>query len=152
MATSYANAKIYKIVSDKTHLLYVGATVQPLFRRFWGHRSKYNATLKGRRRVGCSSSSIMQYRDARIELIEMFPCENKLQLDKREAEFIAQNMPNVVNVNIPGRDRKAYKQCPLHKKRAADLDRLRHAKNKHLKTQVAAVLSEMIDALCSEHT
>jgi hypothetical protein len=160
MVANYANAKIYKIVSEKTERLYVGATTTPLLWRMQSHIAEHQAIIKGTRRYGCTSGRIIKYGDARIELIEAYPCENKIQLDKREAELIAHNMPNAVNVSIPGREKKVYMksyskkymQDPVNRKRKMDQQRLRRAKNKHLKTQVASVLSEMVDALCNQET
>ena len=122
MVVDYANAKIYKIVSERTDRVYIGSTVNSLNKRFRNHRSVYNSLLRGKC-LQCSSSFIMRHGDARIELLETFPCENKLQLTKREGELILQNTPNAVNILIPGRDMKEvqrlHKQWPARKRRIA---------------------------------
>ena len=45
----------------------------------------------------------MQFDDAYIELIEMFPCANKIQLHRREGEII--RTMDCVNKTMPGRTR-----------------------------------------------
>jgi hypothetical protein len=57
---------------------------------------------------GCSSKILFQkYDDVRIELIEEFPCENKMELNKREGHYI--RTLDCVNKVIPGRTQKRNK-------------------------------------------
>jgi hypothetical protein len=44
------------------------------------------------------------YNDVRIELIEEYPCDNKIQLNKKEGEHIRNN--TCLNRCIPGRTKK----------------------------------------------
>jgi hypothetical protein len=106
MVADYSKAKIYRIVSEKTDRLYVGSTTRPLLQRYREHRNLHKRYVKGKTRAHhtCTSSSIFKYNDARIELIEEYPCANKLQLDKREAQIIADHLPNVVIRFLPGRE------------------------------------------------
>jgi hypothetical protein len=94
---NFANGKIYSIRSHQTEQIYVGSTTQPLSVRFGGHK----------RSKPCSSSQILQYPDAYIELIEEFACENKMQLNRREGELI--RTMNCVNRNIAGRTDAEYR-------------------------------------------
>lgn len=87
MPIDYANGKIYRIVSDKTDVVYIGCTTQPLSKRMANHRSSYKSYQKGKSAL-CSSFVILEYGDAKIELIEPFACENKKELMKREREII----------------------------------------------------------------
>jgi ubiquitin len=48
----------------------------------------------------------MQFADAYIELIEMFPCANRFQLQEREGYFI--RTMDCVNKNIAGRTQTEY--------------------------------------------
>lgn len=76
---NYNNAKIYKIVSPYCYLPYIGSTTQPLSRRMAEHRSLRNS---------CRSSIIISKGDAKIVLIENYPCDNKEELIKRERQII----------------------------------------------------------------
>ena len=74
------------------------------------HKSRKNAG-------GCSSKIILQYPDVYIELIELFPCNSKEELNKKEGEHIRTN--NCVNKLIAGRTdfeyRKENKEQIKHK-------------------------------------
>ena len=101
MAPNFQDGKIYSIRSHQTEKIYIGSTTQSLSQRFSNHKS-----------LDCSSREIMQFADAYIELIEMFPCANKIQLHRREGELI--RTTECVNKKTPGRTRaetnKQYKQ------------------------------------------
>jgi len=98
----YQNGKIYKIHSYKTDLVYYGSTTQTLCRRF----SKHKTTMKMGR--GISSKSILEFNDAMITLVELFPCNSKSELLVRERFYIENN--HCVNKDIPGRTRQQYYQ------------------------------------------
>lgn len=102
---NYANSKIYAIRSNQTDKIYIGSTVQPLSVRMAQHRAEH----KNGRTDACSSTEIMQYADAYIELIEEIKCENKDQLRKREGEII-RNTANCVNKCIAGRTKADWTQ------------------------------------------
>ena len=99
----YQQAKIYTIRcrNDDT-LIYVGSTIQPLYKRLGGHK------------VICKNEknqNILLYRtvnnnwdDWFIELYEEFPCENKEQLCKKEGEVI--RLIGTLNSQIAGRTDK----------------------------------------------
>jgi hypothetical protein len=91
----YKNGKIYKLWSPEGDDIYIGSTVNSLAKRKCDHKSKCN---DGR---GCRSKILFQkYDDVRIELIEEFPCENKMELNKREGHYI--RTLDCVNKVIPG--------------------------------------------------
>jgi hypothetical protein len=98
----YHHAKIYKIISySHPELVYYGSTTQLLLcKRMQGHKADY------KRCKMCSSSNIIKYDDAKIILIEEYPCENKEQLIKQEAYYIKNN--ECVNKKIPTRTHKEY--------------------------------------------
>ena len=98
----YSKAKIYCIKSSQTDEVYYGSTCWPLNVRFNGHKtnSKANKPL--------TSSQILQYTDAYIELVEEFPCNTKVELHNRERYYI-ENYP-CVNKFIPGRTREEYRR------------------------------------------
>ena len=97
----YKNGKIYAIRSHQTEQIYIGSTTQTLPVRFGGHKR----TLKFGG-VTCKSNIILQYQDAYIELIELFPCNSKEELNKKEGEHIRLN--NCVNRCIAGRTKQEY--------------------------------------------
>lgn len=104
----YSQGKIYRIYSP-SHLEvghYIGSTTQPLSKRMDAHRStyrKYQATKVG----FITSFIILDFEDARIELIEDCPCENKEHLNRREGELIRAT-ENCVNKQIAGRTKAEF--------------------------------------------
>jgi hypothetical protein len=92
MVRNFQNGKIYSIRSHQTEKIYIGSTTQSLSQRFSNHKE-----------LTCSSREIMQFADAYIELIEMFPCANKIELHRREGEVI--RITDCVNKTMPGRTR-----------------------------------------------
>ena len=101
----YQNGKIYTIrcKSDNT-LIYVGSTSTTLSRRLAEHKSKskkYNT-----RKIYQSVNG--NWDDWYIELYEVYPCENKEQLNKREGEIT--RAIGTLNMTIAGRTLKEYKQ------------------------------------------
>ena len=100
----YQNGKIYTIrcKSDNT-LIYVGSTITTLSRRLAEHKSKskkYNT-----RKIYQSIND--NWDDWYIELYEVYPCENKEQLNKREGEIIREI--GTLNGQIAGRTRKEWR-------------------------------------------
>ena len=97
MVRNFQNGKIYSIRSHQTKKIYIGSTTQSLSQRFSNHKE-----------LTCSSREIMQFADAYIELIEMFPCANKIELQGREGEIIRTR--DCVNKAIPGRTQAESKK------------------------------------------
>jgi hypothetical protein len=88
----YKNSKIYTIRSPQTDKYYIGATTQPLSKRFSRHKTyKFDGNK-------CASTQIIDLGDAYIELLEMFPCETKEQLSAREFQLIREHKANLVNI------------------------------------------------------
>ena len=81
----YKNSKIYTLRNkNDNNLIYVGSTIQPLYKRFSAHKknSKYKNTLLYKK------MNETDLNDWYIELYEDYPCERKEQLNKREGEII----------------------------------------------------------------
>lgn len=91
MMNKYQNGQIYKIISDKTDKIYIGSTTLKLNKRMNIHKYDYKHN-----RYNCSSSVILQYDDAKIILIEKYPCDNKIDLRKKEQDVINNNS-NCIN-------------------------------------------------------
>ena len=101
MSDKYKNGKIYTIRYEHDDpLIYVGSTVQPLFKRWHQHKKKFNNE---------KYNNILLYQKIRetkiedwyIELYEDFSTERKEQLNKREGEVIREI--GTLNKQIPGR-------------------------------------------------
>jgi hypothetical protein len=52
---------------------------------------------------------LLKYGDAYIELLEAYPCDNKMMLDKKEGGCIRAE-PNCVNKVVAGRTQKEYRE------------------------------------------
>ena len=112
---NYQNGKIYKIISfDNPDICYIGSTVQTLCKRFGGHVANYKQYLKAdKTKKYTTSCKMVCYPDARIYLIEQYPCDNKSELERREGQIIKEYMKdddleNPVNCFIAGRTKKEY--------------------------------------------
>lgn len=103
MDSRYKNGKIYKIISKQTDKVYIGSTIQTLNNRFKCHKTHYRLGRNG------TSVELLQYGDASIELIENYPCDSPTQLKTRE-RFYIENTPNTVNMAIPSRTHKEYRE------------------------------------------
>ena len=97
MPPNYQKTKIYKIWSPNTEQVYIGATVQSLSMRMAEHRKPSNNTR---------SKIIIDLGDAKIELLKEFPCNNKMESDKKEGDYI--RSLDCVNKQIAGRTRQEY--------------------------------------------
>ncbi len=92
----YHGGKIYTLRSPSTDKIYIGSTIQPLYKRKSEHFVR-------------KTNDISKLDDFYIELLEDFKCENKDQLNKREGELIRLHSDKCVNKVIAGRSRKDYK-------------------------------------------
>lgn len=92
---NYNDSKIYKIVDNTTGKFYIGSTsLKYLSQRLQKHISYFKENKKC-----CKSYDIINNNDFKIELIEMFPCNNIYELRKREGEIIKENINNILCVN-----------------------------------------------------
>ena len=98
---NYQMGKIYKITSFQTDLVYIGSTTKNyLCDRMSRHRYDFKND------VDCTSKEIIKYGDAKIELIKLFPCNSKDELEAEEANYI--RTLNCVNKKIPGKISSDY--------------------------------------------
>ena len=102
----YSKGKIYCIRSHKTDLIYIGSTVQPLYKRLNVHKGHYRDYIKnGTHKI--YSYKIFELDDKPyIELIKNYPCDCKDELDREEGKYI--RAMECVNKVIPGRTPKEY--------------------------------------------
>ena len=97
----YQKSKIYKIINpnipDKTY--YGSTSVKYLSQRFAQHKKWNNE---------CKSNILFQKEGAKIVLVENFPCNDKVELKKRERWYIENNQ--CINKTIPGRTKKEWQE------------------------------------------
>jgi len=124
----YENGKIYTIRchSNPEHI-YVGSTIQPLYKR-WNEHKRYKKnpdmliyqTING------------NFDDWYIELFELFSCNSKEELNKREGEVIREIA--TLNTNIAGRTQsdwfKENKEHIKEYKRQYNLNNFENIKEK----------------------
>ena len=87
---NYQDSKIYKITANNNKLIYIGCTTNTLKIRFTAHKSIAKLTkLKTSYRLSrCTSSALFEYDDVKIELIENYPCSNKIDILLRERHYM----------------------------------------------------------------
>ena len=102
---NYQNSKIYKIYSlSNEELVYFGSTTQRLSQRKAEHikdskKEHYNG----------SSKIIINNGNWKMELIQDYPCLNRLELETLEGEYIKNN--KCINLMIPARTKKQYRDA-----------------------------------------
>ena len=101
----YSKGQIYTIRNreDDTKI-YVGPTIQPLYERFYKHKSdsKREEHLNMKLYIEVDNNWTNWY----IELYEYYPCNTKTELCKREGELI--RLIGTLNCWIEGRESKEY--------------------------------------------
>ena len=87
----YQRGKVYKITSDAANYVYQGSTIEPyLTNGLSGHRNDYKRQLNEKQRY-VASYEIIKHHDAKIILVENFPCASKDKLRAREQHYIENN-------------------------------------------------------------
>ena len=92
---NYQESKIYKLVCNKTDMIYYGSTTQPLYKR----KAEHKKDFVNKKRRPLSSKKIIENGDYDIILVEDFPCERKEQLLSRERYYIDNN--ECINLERP---------------------------------------------------
>ncbi len=104
----YENGKIYTIrCIDDINLIYVGSTIQPLYKRWNDHKQKCRQeSNKEYFKLVYMKMRELGMHKFYVELYEEYPCENKQQLNRKEGEII--RLIGSLNKEIAGRTRKEY--------------------------------------------
>ena len=103
---NYELGKIYKIVCNKTGLIYIGSTCQRLLsQRLSGHVKNFKQWKNGKTRY-VTSYTIIENDDFYIELLEAVSCSSYDELAKKERYYI--ESIDCVNKHIPGRKKQEY--------------------------------------------
>jgi hypothetical protein len=113
---NYSNGKIYKIICNKTGLVYIGSTCRTLEERLKEHINDSKRYLNKERNIFISSIFVTFNNDFNIELIENYSCDNRQQLENRENFHIS----NSECVNFS----KRYKNLSNYKEKKDNLDNL----------------------------
>ncbi len=102
----YNNGKIYTIrCKIDNDLIYVGSTTQPLHKRWFGHKSKFNQG-KYNHRILYNKMNELGVNNFYIELYENCKSNSKEELTRREGEIIRE-IGNL-NHNIEGQTIQEY--------------------------------------------
>ena len=107
----YHKGKIYKIIDNTNNEIYIGSTIRSLKRRLREHLDQKDDDCN---RI---TKRIINNNNYDIQLIENYPCQNKIELIKREQFWI----DNTDCINI----KKAF--VAENKK---DYDKIRYQENK----------------------
>lgn len=126
----YQRGKIYTIRHPDSEKYYIGSTCEPyLSRRFGKHKIDYKRYLNDK------SHNVSSYRlfelglnECYIELLELYPCNSKEQLNKREGELIRLYKNDIVNKNIPCRTKKQWYE--VNKEKISEQTKERYESNK----------------------
>ena len=131
----YSKGKIYKIYSKTLDNCYYGSTTMTLKDRLSKHKCEFKS---GR---FCKSQDVLKYNDYEIILVELFPCNSKKELERREGYY--QKNYKCVNICIAGRsyneyreDKKEYIKLQRKQFREANKERLSNiSKNNYEKNK-----------------
>ena len=105
----YERGKIYKIVDNAYTMCYYGSTTQSLSKRMATHRSIYilfNDGKLNQKTTACDICDTQGVEYCKIEVVELFPCNSKEELRKKEGEYIKNN--ECINKKIAGRSQPEY--------------------------------------------
>lgn len=107
---NYQLGQIYMVYAiENPEDRYYGSTIQPLYKRFFAHKTEHYRKIDGKQKRGCSSSQLFEKygeEGLKIELVEKFPCNSKEELEARESHYIRTNI--CVNKNIARRTMAEY--------------------------------------------
>jgi group I intron endonuclease len=104
MVASYTNGKIYQLTNTVNDESYIGSTCSSLNQRLIGHKS---AATHPKARDMYARLNKTGWENISINLLELCPCDAKIDLHKRERYWIETLKP-VLNSSIPTRTLKEY--------------------------------------------
>jgi hypothetical protein len=122
----YQLSKVYQIVCLTTGEKYIGSTTQAtLALRLGGHCRGYKQWKNGKAYL-ITSYPIIERGNYQIELLELYPCNSKDELNAREGHYIRTN--DCVNKIIIGRTDKEWRE--VNKGKIAEKAKVYYAENK----------------------
>ena len=104
----YQKGKIYRIWDNNYNKCYIGSTTEELAKRMTKHRDKYRQYLQKNSYNNTAFRLFDEFgiENCKIELLELFPCNSKSELEAREGQHIRNE--DCVNRKIMGRSRQDY--------------------------------------------
>ena len=104
----YQKGKIYSIWDSNYTKCYIGSTVEELSKRMTKHRDSYKHYLHKNGNFTTVFHLFNEFGvdNCRIELMEMFPCNSKSELEAREGHHIRNE--DCVNRKIMGRSKQEH--------------------------------------------
>ena len=104
----YQHGKIYKIVDVGYNEQYFGSTTVELSTRMARHRARYREYNKTQKSFYSSFILFDKYgiENCKIELVEIYPCDSKDELTRKEGQWIKNE--DCVNKCVAGRTKKEY--------------------------------------------
>jgi wobble nucleotide-excising tRNase len=142
----YQNGKIYTIRSYQTEKYYIGSTVSTLTKRLSGHKT--TSTNKQ-----TTAKIITDLGDAYIELLELYPCNSKIELMKREGELQRLYKNDIVNKRVECRTGQEYYMDNVNKilenqkqYRKSNIEKIKVRKQGYYKNNADIILEK-----CKEH-
>ena len=137
----YSKGQIYTIrFHDNISLVYIGSTIQPLYKRMYKHKCNSNISLYKIIETEYNNDWSVCY----IELYELFPCNSKQELDKKEGEIIrlfkSDNNYEVINKRIESRTSKEWYEN--NKELLSQKSKIYREKNKEELKQHAKIYRE----------
>ena len=138
----YKRGMIYTIrnIKDDT-MIYVGSTINNLSKRFYKHKK----ACKGG--ISCITlySHIVDndWSDFYIELYEMYPCNNKKELERREGQVIREI--GSINKKIEGRSDKEYREenaDKIKKWREENADKIKKQRREYYEKNINNILEK----------
>lgn len=110
--SKYKNAKIYRIIDVAySGKCYIGSTCEGLSQRLARHKYMYTQYTRNGKETHRSANAIFDLygvENCKIELIEAYPCDNKMELLKREGQHIRDN--DCINKRVAGRTDEEYRE------------------------------------------
>ena len=97
MTSKYSNGKIYKIVDNKSDMIYIGSTCKSLEERLKAHETDLKKFKKGQKNY-ITSFKILEKADYKIEIVKNYSCNSKHELEQEEGKFMVQMKSNGINV------------------------------------------------------
>ncbi len=108
MNKNYQNGKMYKIVDNTSDMIFIVSTCKTLEQRLKAHEKDYKK-FKATKNYFVTSFKIFENNDYKIELIKLYPCHNRKELEIEKGKIInwfRNDKLNIVNRNIAGQTHK----------------------------------------------
>jgi len=124
----YKNGKIYKLVSNSLPDIYIGSTTQPLPKRLHLHKNSFKFFKDGKKVYKSTAFKLFEQGDVEIVLIELCPCNSKMELEAKERYFI--ETLECVNKVIPTRTQQEYRNSSEGKEKIKTTRKIYNDSNK----------------------